>query len=322
MKLSHLSLVLLSPFALAQRPSNTTICDYYTGSVLGSNTAANQKLLMTLLINTVVLGNYTTPNTGVAVHGIAAPGVYNGTDVNLLPYFTPELLSTNHGGDVGVGVAFLDDGGAGALLKNESSNGNTTSLQYNLLNHIYQYFGTLLNCSLQGSPDFPSYQGRTSMYEVHKFQDFSPYDMDFFIEQCTNSALSLGFSLTDVNTFYLSLQQFNSRCSPPSNVQGIPTLSNQTKELQSVCLAPGCKLDPNAACSDYAVAFEPLNVTSNATIVGSGANATSTASASGSGSPTSTSVASGGVGLGMGERVGEVVWTVGLIVLAVAYVWV
>lgn len=129
MKLSDLSVLLLISFVLAQRPSNTTICDYYSSSILGASTAANQKLLMTLLINTVVLGNYTTPNTGISVHGFASPAVYNGTKIALLPYFTPELLSTNKGGDVGVGVAFLDDGGAVPLQHNMSSSGNATSLQ-------------------------------------------------------------------------------------------------------------------------------------------------------------------------------------------------
>jgi hypothetical protein len=32
-----------------------------------------------------------------------------------------------------------------------------------VFNHIYQYFGALIG------PAFPSYQGRTSMYEVHKY---------------------------------------------------------------------------------------------------------------------------------------------------------
>lgn len=126
------SLVVLLPLlglGLAQRPTNTPICDYYAAKVLGNNTESNQKLLLTLLSNTFVIGNYTKPNTGVAVAGFAAPAVYNGTDVALLPYFTGALNSTNEGGDVGASKLFLDDGGPVPLQKNMSSNGNVNSAQ-------------------------------------------------------------------------------------------------------------------------------------------------------------------------------------------------
>ena len=76
--------------------------------MLKNNTAANQYTLLTLLVNTVVIGNYTQPNTGVAVPGILANGTYNGTAVNLLPYFTGALNTTNRGGSSGVSVNFLD----------------------------------------------------------------------------------------------------------------------------------------------------------------------------------------------------------------------
>ena len=45
--------------AVAQRPVNTTICDYYTTALLKNNTAANQKTLLTLVVNTAVIGNCT-----------------------------------------------------------------------------------------------------------------------------------------------------------------------------------------------------------------------------------------------------------------------
>jgi hypothetical protein len=121
-------LATLSP-SIAQRPSNTSICDYYMPSILGENTASNQLLLITLWVNTFVLGNYTTPNVGIPVHGFATPDIYNGTEVALLPYFTGAYNSTNLGGSSGTTKLFLDDGGAVPVLKNMSSNGNTTSAQ-------------------------------------------------------------------------------------------------------------------------------------------------------------------------------------------------
>jgi hypothetical protein len=113
----------------SQRPTTTSICDFYTAQILGTNTATSQQLLITLLVNTFVIGNYTTPNTGHAVAGIAAPAVYNGTEVALLPYFTGELNSTNTGGEVGASKLFLDNGGAGPIGMNMSSAGDVHSAQ-------------------------------------------------------------------------------------------------------------------------------------------------------------------------------------------------
>lgn len=39
------------------RPMNTSICDYYTTALLMNNTAANQMTLLTLVVNTAVIGN-------------------------------------------------------------------------------------------------------------------------------------------------------------------------------------------------------------------------------------------------------------------------
>ncbi|KAL2882571.1 hypothetical protein SGCOL_001772 [Colletotrichum sp. CLE4] len=114
---------------IAQRPTDTPICDYYTTALLKNNTGANQYTLLTLLVNTVVIGNYTMPNVGIKVDGILAPGMYNDTEVNLLPYFNGDLASSNRGGSSGVSVNFLDGGGAAPLMKNMPAN-DDTSKQY------------------------------------------------------------------------------------------------------------------------------------------------------------------------------------------------
>jgi len=64
----------------------------------------------------------TQPNVGIAVPGILAPGMVDGEEVNLLPYFNGELASTNTGGMVGRSVNFLDGGGAAPLMENMASN--------------------------------------------------------------------------------------------------------------------------------------------------------------------------------------------------------
>lgn len=142
---------------VAQRPTNTSICDYCmclasgfrsfvdrrlqnldTTALLKDNTGDNQYKLLTLLVNTAVIGNYTQPNMNgqlpsnmedweqdqliisLAVPGILAVGQkYNGTDVNLLQYFNGMLNSTNNGGSSGVSQSFLDGGGAAPLKMNK-----------------------------------------------------------------------------------------------------------------------------------------------------------------------------------------------------------
>lgn len=127
MTLKSLSVLATLGLATALRPNTTTICDYYTPLILGKeNTPDSQQELMALITHTFILGNYTTPNVGVKVDGIAGPKTYDGHQVNLLPYFTGGYVSSNVGGKPSV-VNYLDDGGADALLANKPSNGNSSN---------------------------------------------------------------------------------------------------------------------------------------------------------------------------------------------------
>lgn len=99
----------------------------YTTALLKENNATNQKTLVTLVVNTAIIGNYTQPNVGVTVPGILANGTYNGTQVNLLPYFDGALLSTNMGGKSGVSQSFLDGGGAAPLMMDMPANDTTSN---------------------------------------------------------------------------------------------------------------------------------------------------------------------------------------------------
>jgi hypothetical protein len=111
MRVTTLLLGFAANAVLAQRPADMSICDYYTTALLMDNTAANQYMLLTLVVNTALIGNYTTPNVGIAVSGVLSPGTYNGMSINLLPYFDGSLASTNAGGSSGMATNFLDDGG-------------------------------------------------------------------------------------------------------------------------------------------------------------------------------------------------------------------
>lgn len=129
--------------------------------------------------------------------------------------------------------------------------------------------------------------------------------MTFFISTVKSSALSLGIKEEDAAILYNTLDTlFNKRCSPPTAVAGI----NAPAELQSVCIAANCPLDPKANCSAYpdnGVAKIPVNVTEEA-------NGTSTSSAT----PTPTAKTNGTVSAG-GALGGQDMFNLPLLVVLV-----
>jgi hypothetical protein len=128
MHVKSLLLVAAATTVVAQRPANISICDYYTTALLKTNTATNQYTLLTLVVNTAVIGNYTQPNVGISVPGILNPnGSYNATAVNLVPYFDGSLNSSNRGGRTGAAINFLDGGGATPLMNNMPANDTTSN---------------------------------------------------------------------------------------------------------------------------------------------------------------------------------------------------
>ncbi|KAI0514426.1 hypothetical protein F5B22DRAFT_240559 [Xylaria bambusicola] len=285
MRFSKTAAFAIASTALAQRPEDTSICDYYTTALLKDNTADNQATLLTLVVNTVVIGNYTEPNVGVKVPGILAPGKFNATDVNLLPYFTGELASSNRGGSRGVSVNFLDGGGAEPLKKNKPAN-TESSAQYFLLTHLYQFFGSLLGCSKQGMPGFDPYEGHASMYEVHKFMDLDPYEVGYFISQVGLAASSFGVADSDIEVVATALNSlFGYRCAPPTTV-----IESQGAQLQAICIDETCPLAEEAMCDKYGPVVEPSSVPpSNSMSTTPTASYPSTPKPTGSGNTTSTS---------------------------------
>ncbi|KAH6622512.1 hypothetical protein F5144DRAFT_497587 [Chaetomium tenue] len=260
----------------AQRPSDISICDYYTTALLKNNTADNQYNLLVALVNTVVIGNYTQPNVGITVPGILAEGIYNGTNINLLPYFDGTLNSTNRGGSSGKSVNFLDGGGATPLKQNKAAD-DENSKQYKLLTHLYQFFGTLLGCSMQGMPAFPAYQGNPSMFKVHKFMNLKPAELGYFVQQVALAGASFGVAKDDLEGVGMALEQlFGLRCAPPMEV-----VKSQGAQLQAICIDQSCPLAQNAVCSKY-------DAPDNATPAGTSTSTTPASSAT-------SAVATGGL---------------------------
>ena len=61
MRYNSLALLTAATAVAAQRPEDESICDYYTKALLKENTAENQATLLTLVVNTVVIGNCKIP---------------------------------------------------------------------------------------------------------------------------------------------------------------------------------------------------------------------------------------------------------------------
>jgi len=300
----------LASLAAAQ---NMSICDKYTTALLKTNNGANQYTLLTLVVNTALIGNYTQPNVGIAVTGILNPGMYNGTAVNLLPYFDGELLSTNRGGSGGVAVNFLDDGGAAPLMKNMPSNGNQTSNQYKLITHLYGFFGALLGCSDLGQNGFPAYAGSTAMGTVHKFMDLDAAEMGYFITQVGTAAASFGVTTDDVTAVGMALQTtFGMRCAPPASVPAAAPAA-----LQAICQASDCPESPNATCDAYGNVAEPM-YTNGTTFGGAAAtgSSTSTAAAGSASASASSSKSAASPGALHGSESGSMFLITGLVGLS------
>jgi uncharacterized membrane protein YgcG len=271
--------------------SNESICDKYTTALLKNNTAENQLTVLTLVVNTALIGNYSNA-TGPAkneVTGILNKGTVNGTSVNLLPYFDGSLASSNRNG-AATAVNFLDGGGAAPLLMNMAAFSNATSSnQYALVTHLYELFGSLLGCSQQGpSSAFKSYEGNPSMSEVHRFMNLNRSEMNYFIQEVGKAATSFGVSTADATAVGSALNTaFNFRCSPPSALGA--GLANAS---QSVCVAPDCPLAENSDCAQSGDSYG--NGTSG--VEPKEASTSSSGGSSGSGSSGSGSSGSGSSG--------------------------
>lgn len=79
-----------------------------------STNGTTQSTLLTALVNTALIGNYSPLGGKANVTGILNNGTYNGTEVSLLKYFNGQLRSTNRDGNA-TSVNFLDGGGADPL---------------------------------------------------------------------------------------------------------------------------------------------------------------------------------------------------------------
>ncbi len=134
--------VLWFGLTLAQRPSNASICDYYSISLYGENTTEFQSKLMQEIVALAFAGGANIPNISSEITGILNPGQFNDEFVNLQPWFNGSIDSTNLNNQP-VGINWLDGGGTEPL--HAFLNGTTETVQIsNDTNELY----ASLTCSI------------------------------------------------------------------------------------------------------------------------------------------------------------------------------
>jgi hypothetical protein len=213
---------------MEQNPGDEeTLCVKYTKALFGQDNAENELTLMETVVNLAVLGD----------EELSVPGIL-ATEGGLAPFFTGEAGPTTNRGGTAVAVNFLD--GAGDL-PNPSPSSNT----FNLLSHLYQFFGALLGCTADG---FPSYEGDPDMSRVHQFMNLDEMQVDYFNLQVALAAQALGVEEADVSTIGSVLDSlFNARCTPPLTVDsGVPSFMVGTQS--GICTAASCPVADPTEC--------------------------------------------------------------------------
>lgn len=101
--------LLLFGAGLAQRPSTASTCDYYAMTLYGANTTDTQFHLIESILALAFAGGANLPNVSSDITGIFNPGSFQGTPVDLQPWFNGSKDSTNLNNQA-VGINWLDGG--------------------------------------------------------------------------------------------------------------------------------------------------------------------------------------------------------------------
>jgi len=121
--LSFLVAFLVFGLSLAQRPANTSTCDYYTQLRYGENTNVTQYQLVQGIVTLAFGGRFNFSDVPTSLTGIMNPGSLNGLPVDLQPWFNGSIPSTNLNNQA-VAIDWMDGGGLDPLysyLNNETS---------------------------------------------------------------------------------------------------------------------------------------------------------------------------------------------------------
>jgi hypothetical protein len=111
--------------ALAQRPNNASVCDYYAERRFGTNNSDTQLQLVQGIVGLAFGGAFNLSNVSSEITGIMNPGTFEGQPVDVRPYFNGSIASTNLNNEP-IGINWLDDGGLDPLYNFLS--GKTTTV--------------------------------------------------------------------------------------------------------------------------------------------------------------------------------------------------
>jgi len=87
LRAAALLLAASGPAALAQRPSSSSICDYYASQRYGSSNSTSQFRLMESIVALAFGGGASVPGTDPISTGILNPGTFRGQAINLRSWF-------------------------------------------------------------------------------------------------------------------------------------------------------------------------------------------------------------------------------------------
>ncbi|KAI0446713.1 hypothetical protein F4803DRAFT_448986 [Xylaria telfairii] len=230
-----------------QRPPNATICDYYAITRFGENSSDTQFMLMQSIVALAFGGGATLRDASDDSTGILNPGSFNGSAINLRPWFDGSKATTNLNNQA-IGINWLDDGAQEPLTA--FLNGTTDNVEldgnkneYRLFAHFYSAFGRIYGCTLTGGfPKANDSGNPISPAYVHKFMNLNQTQLGHFIDQFTLSSEYYGFSKEEASYWSGFLNtRYNVRCAPEDNGQ-----------LYSICQAPECPLAaPSPDCNAY-----------------------------------------------------------------------
>lgn len=119
--------LLLLGVSFAQRPTNATICDYYAVVNYGNNSTDTQYKLIESILALGFGGAGPLSNVSSDITGIFNQGSFQGTPVDLQPWFNGTKQSTNLNNQ-SVSIDWLDGGGTQPLYNFLS--GSTSNLTF------------------------------------------------------------------------------------------------------------------------------------------------------------------------------------------------
>ena len=105
-----LAFAFLFGLSLAQRPDNSSLCDYYAENLYGDNSNVSQGKLIRGIVSLAFGGPSGLKNDSEDLTGILNPGTFQNLPVDLQPWFNGSKDSTNLN-NAPVGINWLDGGG-------------------------------------------------------------------------------------------------------------------------------------------------------------------------------------------------------------------